>query len=165
MLNFIKRCIKESQELDNVVKGVQNACQYESSTSDCNLVQQLKEKQAAKKVIDDEIKAYEQYDLSIVYYVKKFFKILEQCGFQMDKTHHYSGRYNTDGYVDFMFSNYFGISILDKALYYMSEYDIDNFSNELKAFKQRSMIIEERKTISNTLAKDIADIKTKLGIE
>lgn len=166
--NWLKQTIKDAQEIDKAIKAEDNnleqnvcVCKYESNTSDCSLVQQLKEKQANKKAVDNDIKSYEKYDLSIVQYVRKFLTTLEEHNFCMDKHYRFSG----EGAVDFMFNNFCGVGRLEEALYYISNDDIDNMAKELKSLKQRTIIINELKSVSKALENDIADIKEKLGIE
>ena len=58
-MNFLKqffgRAVQEAQELDAVMAS----CQFESSTNDCSLVQQLKQKQTEKREMDAKIKDFE----------------------------------------------------------------------------------------------------------
>lgn len=173
MFNWFKKCIKESQKLDKTINEIyrretKNVCRYESDTNDCNLVQQLKEKQSALRTIENDIKAYSKYDLTIVQYTKSFLKSLESCGLRMDKHYRrYPYRFNNEedcGVVGYMFEHY-GAQILEEALYNVSLKDIDNVFNELKSLKQKAMILEEKEAAASALRQDIANIKTKLGIE
>ena len=174
MFNWFKKCIKESQKLDkamnNIYRGkIENVCRHESDTNDCNLVQQLKEKQSALRTIENDIKAYSTYDLSIVQQTKSFLQSLESCGLKMDKYYRQSlywfDKEKDDcGAVGYMFEHY-GAPIIEKALYDFSLEDIDNIFNELKSLKQKTMILEEKEAAASALRQDIANIKMKLGIE
>lgn len=172
MFNWIKRCIKEAQKLDNAMNETYrgNACKHESDTNDCNLVQQLKEKQSALRIIENDIKAYSKYDLSIAQHTKSFLKSLESHGFKMDKYYKsllwsYYEEKDDCGAVYNMFKEGYGVQILERALCDVSFKDIDNIFNELKAIKQRCVILEEKEAAAKALRQDIKNIKTKLGIE
>jgi hypothetical protein len=174
MFNWFKKCINEAQELDNAMNNIyrgktENVCRHESDTNDCNLVQQLKEKQSALRTIENDIKAYSKYDLSIVQQTKSFLKSLESCGLKMDKYYRQSlywfDKEKDDcGAVSSMFEHY-GAQIIEKALYDFSLEDINNIFNELKSLKQKTMILEEKEAAASALRQDIANIKMKLGIE
>lgn len=179
MFNWFKKCIKEALEIDKTMNKIyygktENICRYESNTNDCDLVQQLKEKQSALRIIEKDIKTYREYNLSIVQYTKSFLKSLESCGFKMDRYYGESPymfcassyrEENKHSAVDDMFESFYGVQILETALYDISLKDIDNVYNELKAIKQRYMILEEKEIAAKALRQDIKNIKTKLGIE
>ena len=175
MFNWFKKCIKEAQELDNamnkIYRGkVEDTCKHESATNDCGLVQQLKEKQSALRIIENDIKAYSKYDLSIAQHTKSFLKSLELCGFKMDKYYGKSSIWSYKekddyGAVDYMFNESYGVQILERALSDVSLENIDNVFNELRAIKQKCMILEEKEAAAKALKQDIKNIKIKLGIE
>ena len=61
--------IKRADELDTTISELsseKNICKFESDTSDCSLVQELKSKQAMKKIVDADLWARE--------YVRRNFK-------------------------------------------------------------------------------------------
>lgn len=173
MFKWFKKCIKEAQKLDKAINETYrgNACKHESDTNDCNLVQQLKEKQSALRIIENDIKAYSEYDLSIVQHTKSFLKSLESCGFKMDKYYGESpyvfcaSSCNKCSAVDNMFKGFYGVQRLEKALCDVSLEEIDNVYNELKAIKQKRMVLEEKEAAAKAIRQDIVNIKMKLGIE
>ena len=147
MFNWLKRTNKEE---------VPNICKYESSTGDCSLIQQLKEKQAAKKKIDEDIKAYESNSPLIAQSIRKFFIALEKRGLEMD---HYYHR------VDKMFDHHYATCIVANALYDLSLEDVESLISEIQSIKQKAVVLEEKRLKSQVLGQNIADIKERLGIE
>ena len=158
MINLLKNIFKKVQKSDSASQGI---CKYESATNDCSLIQQLKEKQAEARVIESEIKSYDKDDLSIISHVIDFLRTLEQYGFRMNDFKAFG--YSED--VDRMFVHYNEVSILERALYNMSTSDIDSIANELKSLKQKTVTLEEKNSALEAVNKDIANIKTRLGIE
>lgn len=161
MFKLFKRCVNDVLYLDTALNEVyekqQNTCKYESSTSDCSLVQQLKEKQAAKKEIDNYIKAYENNSPSTTQYLRKFFlMLLESNGFEMDYYYRRAER---------MFEYNYANIIFERAIHDLSVDDVNNLTSEIISLKQKACILTAKREESNILNKEIADIKEKLGIE
>lgn len=162
--------IKEANELDTAMKELKNVseqsiCEFESNTNDCSLVQQLKEKQAIKRIVDADIKAYNTHNYSSVQKFRHFLLALEENGFRMNNvyvTKQFDALKNSE--INNMFLRE-GTRRLEYVLDSFSLDDIDNIANELKALKQKIIIVEEKKATSNVLANDIANIKAKLGID
>lgn len=157
MFKLFNKLARASQSIDiTSIEANQNICRHESNTSDCSLVQQLKEKQAAKREIDDYIKAYENNAPHITCHLQKFFMALESYGFEMDYFHQS---------VDRLFRYNYAAVVIEKALHDLSIDDVNHLTSEIISLKQKAYVLEEKRESSKVLGQEIADIKDKLGIE
>ena len=164
--SWIANCIKTSNELDkstNELNNVseQNICKFESDTSDCSLIQELKSKQEIKKIVDDDIKEYDSHGNDNIQKFLNFLITMENSGFRMNVS---SRIWSDVSDIRDMF-NREGTFRLEVVLDSFSLDDIDDIANEIKALKQKMIIVKEKRAYSNALAKDISDIKVKLGID
>lgn len=136
-------------------------CQFESNNSDCNLIQQLKEKQAAFKEVNLKIDQLSKHSDDVLCKFVKLFDALEDSGLEMNS---YQIRYSTYSSIRNELSRYGTIKI-EKALDCLSIEDIDDISNELKTLKERINNMENLKSQRAQLNNEITEIKNKLGIE
>ena len=162
---FFSKSVKTSKEVDTTMNELKNTvekfiCKYEGNTNECSLIKELKSKQAMKKTIEDCIKSYDNHSNTNVENIWRFLATLEKNGFRMNSDAH---SYNSSD-INEMFIHE-GTYRLEHALNYFSLTDIDNIANELKALKQNTIIVREKKAVLKALEDDIADIKNKLGIE
>lgn len=154
---------------------VKRVCDFESSTNDCSLVQQLKDKQAKKREIDASIKSYDDHS---GVNVEKFLALLlrmEEGGFQMGwvSSHYPSWTLghetlsdeNKRSWIARSFNDLFGVCRLETILDEMSNEDVIAIGEELKALKRRADIVCDLRRQSDSLSVEIATIKIQLGIE
>lgn len=160
---FFGEAVEQTQEVDAAIA----TCQFESSSKECSLVQQLKDKQAEKKAVDAEIKSFTS-DEPVA--MEKFIDLL----LQMERHHFEMGmeypRYYTPGVynskIKDSFYRYYGTAKLREIIDLMTEEDIDAIYDELKSMKNRASILNKLNQRRDTLEKEIKEIKSvQLGIE
>jgi hypothetical protein len=138
-------------------------CKHVGSSGDCNLIQKLKELQAEKKEVDQQIVAYEKCDCSIITKFVDFMVALHEDSTALPYYDwHRSGSYSTrirDYY------NYRNARILERPLSKFTMSDIEEICNELKLVKKRTEVLCEKRELSQKLATQIKEIKDTLGIE
>ena len=120
----------------------------------CDLVLQLREKQALKKDIEDKIYALNIDSMPPLFNFVDFLRTLERNGFVLDR--------NTRHSIVFKDTN---IDILKHTIRQYSSADIFRITEELKTYGNKADIINEKRRALKTVKDDIKDIKSKLGIE
>lgn len=165
-MSFLKRFFGSAVEQAQEVDAALAACQFESSNRDCSLVQQLKDKQAEKKAVDAEIKAFTSEEPIVM---EKFLMLL----LQMEKNHfemgmdycsyHMPGVYNSR--IKDSFYHHYGTAKFKEIITLMTEEDIDAIHDELKSMKNWVSILNKLNQRRNTLEGEIEQIKAQLGIE
>ena len=141
-------------------------CGFMSTNESCSLVQQLKDKQAEKREIDNKIKAFEQSEPVVL---EKFIELLlrlEKANFEMKadyRSYHKPGVYNSR--VKDTFNGYYGVQRFEGVIDQMPDTDIDTIYTELKAVKNRASVLSGLRQQSLALAEEIEKVKDQLGIE
>ena len=139
------------------------ACRHISNSGECDLIQKLKELQAMKKEVDQQIAAYEKCDCSMITKFVDFMVALHEDRNALPYYDWHSfGSYSNkirDHY------NYHNVSILERPLSEFTESDIEEICNELKLVKKRTEVLCEKRELSQKLAAQIKEVKDTLGIE
>lgn len=166
-MGFLKRffgsAVEQAQEVDTALA----TCQFESSNKDCSLVQQLKDKQAQKRAIDNKIKSFNLHSENNI---RNFFLLLskmEEKGIEMTK---YDRGYpfkvvSNHSSVKDCFERSFGMARLEEALDEISEEGVAAIGEELNTLKKRAVVLCDLRSQSAELGNEIATIKAQLGIE
>ena len=167
-MGFLKRlfgsAVEQAQEFDAAMAS----CQFESSNKDCSLVQNMKDKQAAKREIDGRIKSYNDHSADTII---QFFSLLvemEKSGFKMgdhDWRMSYGYGSSNRSFITESFERAYGVIRLEEILDRMPEEGVAAIGTELTAMKQRATILGDLRRQSAELGKEIETIKTQLGIE
>lgn len=163
-MGFIKRMFQ--RELETVQDFDTAICGFMSTNESCSLVQQLKDKQAEKREIDNKIKAFEQSEPVVL---EKFIELLlrlEKAGFEMRmdyRPYHKLGVYNSK--IKDTFNGYYGIQQFEGVIDQVPDTDIDAICIELKAVKNRVSVLIGLRQQSSVLAEEVKRIKDQLGIE
>ena len=141
-------------------------CAYESSTGDCSLIQRLKDLQAQKKEIDAKIKSYEEKCPATLSSFIELLVKMEDCRFEMGRE---DRSYLQPGVrvsrIKRSFSDFCGVGRFEHVIGQVTDRDIDNIYNELKAIKHRTNFLHELQQQAAALAEEIKNIKDTLGIE
>lgn len=126
---------------------------------DCELVQQLKEKQAKLKEIDKNLVDF-QSGKNMPNFIN-FLIALENYGLHLGN---YYNCYSGDGskLKDYFKSN---MLYLERALIDVTIEDIDDICNEMKSIKQVQASVEALNLKRAQLTNEITKIKKKLGID
>lgn len=141
-------------------------CQYESSTHECKLIQILKEKQNELNSIKAEIKSFKESDPINISTFITFLKRMEYVGFEMRNGYRYPANPNyCVSKIENTFSTMMGMNRLEHVLNQTTIEEIDKISKELITLKQKQIILSKKESIEEALIKDIADIKSELGIK
>lgn len=154
---------KESETVQDFDTAI---CGFMSTNESCSLVQQLKDKQAEKREIDNKIKAFEQSEPVVL---EKFIELLlrlEKASFEMGRdyrTYHKPGVYNSR--IKDTFNGYYGIQRFEGVIDQVPDTDIDAIYIELKAVKNRASVLIGLHQQSSALAEEIEKVKDQLGIE
>lgn len=141
-------------------------CGFMSTNEGCSLMQQLKDKQAEKRGIDNKIKAFEQSEPVVL---EKFIELLlrlEKASFEMGmdyRPYHKPGAYNSK--IKDTFNGYYGIQRFEGVIGQVPDTDIDAIYIELKAVKNRASVLIGLRQQSSVLAEEVKKIKDQLGIE
>ena len=151
---LFKREKNKTEETNDVA-----VCNCQDSLEQCDLVKLLREKQNEKKIIDNEIEAYERSEVSIMQYVRRFLMALEDTGFMMNGDIEFMTVEN-----QFRINGYAAAHRIEKALDRFSQYEVKMLGDELYALKTKITVIKERKAALKVIEKDINEIKAKLGI-
>jgi len=153
-MSFLKRffgtAVEAAQEYDAIVAS----CQFESSNNDCSLVQQLKDKQAQKRVIEQEI---HDYKVSSPFAVPNLYEFLK-------KLEHYGPRMGGRSWLEYDM-NSIGMVVIERALCDMTEESVEGIGTELRAIRNRRRVISEKETVLVGICAEITVLKSKLGIE
>lgn len=151
---MFKKIIDYLKVPDKPIQDMMEVCKYESDNKECNLIQQLKNKQSDCKKLSIEIKTLRNIESSCTQGIYAFFQSLNQTGF---------GNIHF-GYDVRSISN-LEISILANALQHMSQPMFNKLVDELKTLRDQNNILVEKQNQLSNLQKDVAQIKTQLGIE
>lgn len=166
-MSFLKRlfgsAVEPAQDFDTTIA----TCQFKSSNNDCSLVRELKEKQTAKRAVDNKIKSYDEHSVNSI---ASFFDLLvkmEKDGFEMGTSSYYPGSFNSSerSRIADSFERSFCMIKLENILSSMFDEDIAAISSELFALRTRSAVLGDLRRQSAKLDKEIAAIKAQLGIE
>lgn len=161
---FVVDSVPESGDISN--NTVSPACQFESNNSDCSLIQKLKDKQAQKKEIDSNIKAYGNNDPAVISTFVELLLKLEANGVEMGvdyRSYHMPGVYNSR-LKDSLF-RYNDETCFRRVISEMTDESIDAIYTELKAIKNWTITYEDMVNRSKILGEEIQQIKDQLGIE
>lgn len=167
-MGFLKRFFSDAVEQVQAVDTAIATCQFESSNKDCSLIQTLKEKQAAKREVDDKIKSYDQHSTDNI---AKFLELLvkmENHGFRMsdyDYCPSYCCGDRKRSFITESFERAYGVIKLEEILDMMPEASVAAIGEELNAMKKRAAILGDLRRQANELNKEIMAIKAQLGIE
>lgn len=147
---LFKRNVKSNTEH---TKETTIPCTCEGSNEHCDLVLQLREKQALRKEIEDKINAFNKDDSELINLVT-FLQALESKGFTMEKY-----GWNAYGYDER------NMRILKHVIDEYSSANIFRITEELKSYKNNTYVVAEMERALKAVEDDIKDIKSKLGIE
>lgn len=137
-----------------------SSCQFESSNNDCSLVQQLKQKQAEKRELDEKIKSLvEPAGLCLEKFIM-FLGSMENCGFGMNKGYH--GLRST---IRRELSTEYGLRKFQDIVGRMTDNQLEGMFQELRTIKHKDGIISNLRQQSILLSGEIDELKAKLGIE
>lgn len=151
MKNIFCKAIEEVEDLDSAME--QYVCKFENAVNnDCELIQQLREKQALEKILKKDITSYENNNHENMQYILKF---LKDCKNVWARQRYYDSDY---------YFNIEAISMIQHIVCKYSSDDIQNVANELVTLKKLDDIIIEKKSALKAIQKDISDIKAKLDI-
>lgn len=163
-MGFIKRIFQRAsetaQDFDSAV------CEFMGTNESCSLMQQLRDKQAEKREIDNKIKSFEQSEPVVL---EKFIDLLlrlEKASFEMGvdyQSYHKPGVYNSR--IKDTFNGYYGIQRFEGVIDQVPDTDIDAIYIELKAVKNRASVLSGFRQQSSVLAEEIEKVKDQLGIE
>lgn len=163
-MGFLKRMFQRAsetaQDFDVAI------CEFMGTSESCSLVQQLKDKQAEKREIDNKIKAFEQSEPVVL---EKFIELLlrlEKANFEMGmdyRLYHKPGVYSSR--IKNTFNGCYGIQRFEGVIDQVSDTDIDTIYTELNAVKNRASVLSGLRKQSLALAGEIEKIKDQLGIE
>lgn len=163
-MGFIKRIFQRAAE---TARNFDSAvCEFMGTNESCSLVQQLKDKQAEKREIDNKVKAFEQGEPVAL---DKFIELLlrlEKASFEMGmdyRPYHKPGVYNSR--IKDTFNGYYGIQRFEGIIDQVPDTDIDAIYIELKAMKNRASVLSGLRQQSSVLAEEIEKVKDQLGIE
>lgn len=163
-MNFLKQFfgVHEPPAPVEPVAPVREVCQFTVDTGDCSLIQQLKQKQADKRELDAKIKAFESARLENVTHFVTFLMAMERIGFEMERDYSRSF-YNSAIYHYFQHRG--GTAKLEDILCDTTDNELNLMFEELRNLRNKAAIISEYRAKSSQLYDEIAELKTKLGIE
>lgn len=165
-MSFLKRffgsAISQAESVDAAIA----TCQFESSNSDCSLVQRLKDKQTQKRAVDNKIRSYDNHRADTVTNFFLLLVALEKEGVEMSR-YDRSYPFMRSDYSAFKDSadRHFFMAKLEKVLDEMSESGVTAIGEELSALKARATVLCDLRRQSAELDKEITTIKAQLGIE
>lgn len=144
-------------------------CTNESSTSDCNLVQQLKEKQAEKKQIELAIHDYKSELATIdIPTVVQFLLKLEDGGIVLKHNSRplFSSTYHETSYNPSEIRTTLSHIGTGKIKAVLVEFNnVDKMCTEIKALQAKANMLADMQKRSMELDDEIDQIKAVLGIE
>lgn len=145
--------IDSNEFVDNL--KLQPLCQYQCQSNECDLIKQLKTKQSEKdaigqKILNDHVNPI----MEMPEFIKLLMIIKEEE--LLSRLFDYRCRLQSEAY-DPIYMRY----IFDRTFH---DIKIDTICNELENYNQREDYMENLKVMSSQLDKEIADIKSKLGI-
>lgn len=154
MVGMFKNLFKKNAKPTVNTNEVIVPCACEENNEHCDLIFQLRKKQALRKDIKDEISALNKDNSEPIFNFVDFLKTLERAGYVMDR----NTRYSTVFYEA-------NIDILRHIINGYSSADIFRITEELKTCKNKENIICEKQRALKAVEDDIKNIKIKLGIE
>ena len=163
-MNFLKQFfgVHEPHAPAEPVTPVREVCEFAIDVGDCSLIQQLKQKQADKRELDAKIKAFESARLEHITHFVTFLMAMERLGFEMERDYSRSF-YNSSIYHYFQYRG--GVTKLEDILCDMTDNGLNLMFDELRNLRNKAAIISEYRAKSSQLYDEIAELKTKLGIE
>lgn len=165
-MGFFKRFLCESVEQVQQLDEAMASCQFESTSNDCSLIQQLKDRQAQKKEVDAKIKAFTSDEPIVMENFVEPLMQMERNHFQMGmeyRSYHMPGAYNSK--LKDSFYHHYGTERFKVIISQMPESTIDAIHNELKSMKNWVTILGDLQQQRDALEKEIEQIKAQLGIE
>lgn len=152
MINMFKKLFKKNAESNTEhIKEVTTPCACEGSSEHCDLVLQLRKKQALKKNIKDEIDVLNRNGVELINNFANFLYEFENHGLEM-------------GHLRILTpERYF--KIIERTIQEHSSADIFRITEELRTYKNKEDIISEKQRALKAVEDDIKNIKSKLGIE
>ena len=141
---------------------VREVCQFTVDVGDCSLIQQLKQKQAEKRELDAKVKSFESARLEHVTHFMTFLIEMERLGFEMKRD---SSRSFYSSSIYHYFQHRGGVTRLEDILCGTTDNELNLMFEELRNLRNKVAIISELRAKSSQLYDEIAELKTKLGIE
>lgn len=134
-------------------------CRYESHTYNCELVEDLKMKQAEKKRLEQDIKEIPDVTDMEMPGIRKCLDVFKE---------HFGDTYGSR-LMSRQFMDSYGfagiVSVLNSVIIRMSDEDIDKIYIDLKKIRERSDMIHSKMDRANKLSAEITQIESKLGID
>lgn len=158
-MNFLKQFFGSSNPAPSDTTG-KEVCQFTIEDGECSLVQQLKQKQAEKRELDEKIKSLvEPAGLCLEKFIM-FLGSMENCGFEMNKGYH--GFRST---IRRELSTEYGLRKFQDIVGRMTDNQLEGMFQELRTIKHKDGIISNLRQQSILLSGEIDELKAKLGIE
>ena len=163
-MSFLKQFFGSSKPVipEEPVEPVREVCQFTIDAGDCSLIQQLKQKQSEKRELDAKIKSFDDDGISNIPHFVEFLMDMERQGFEMERDLKFTF-YGSRIYYEFV--RRFGVRKLEGLLGQTTDEEIRLMFEELSNLKHKSKVISELREKSARLDKEVAELKTKLGIE
>ncbi len=173
---MFEKLFKKVKSFDDAMQQVQQTeevpiitvCKYESQNNDCSLLHLLKDKQAQKEFLEEEIKKISDEKKGQITentkVICKFLKALNRTGilrFFNDNYHWYKADDTFDTYC----SMYDFPERIEASIQFLTSEDIENISKELADIKKYKENIAQKEQNVLLLKKEIIDIKRQLGVE
>ena len=158
-MNFLKQFFGSSNPAPSDTTG-KEVCQFTIEDGECSLVQQLKQKQAEKRELDTRIKNFEEPVEPYLRMFTMFLGSMENCGFEMN-----TGYRSLKSSIRRELSTVYGLCKLQGIIGRMTDTQLEDMFQELREIKYKERIVSNLKQQSASLGGEIAELKTKLGIE
>ena len=149
---MFKRLFKKSTESTINTKKVIIPCACDGENEHCDLISQLRKHQDLKNNIQNEIQALDNEGHGLLDNFLSLLTSFERNGL-------YMGKY--DGWMAYDRS----VEIVKNTINQHSSADIFRRAEELKTYRHKTDIINEKKRALKVVEDDIKNIKSKLGIE
>lgn len=163
-MSFLKQFFGASKQ--KPLEKANPVCCYESSTADCSIIQQLREKQEQKNEVDSKITAFERHQPVVVDKFIEFLLMLERNRFEMGaeyRSYHTNGAYNSK--IKGTFNSHYAVQRFEAVVDEITMEDIDAIYTELKLVKNRVDVLRDLHRQSSQFASEIKALKDTLGIE
>lgn len=149
---MFKNLFKKKVEHITNTKEVVVPCTCEGDNEHCDLILQLRVKQELRKKIKDEIQTLDKDSFELLVNFINFLYELEKHGMSMGFSNRCMTSERDVGIVKWVIGEY-------------SSADIFRMTEELRTYKNKEDIINEKQRYLRVVEDDIKDIKSKLGIE
>lgn len=158
-MSFLKQFFGSSKTIPSEIT-VREVCQFTIEDGECSLVQQLKQKQAEKRELDAKIKSLrEPAGLRLGKFII-FLVSMESRGFEMTRGYHWP-----KSTIRRELSSEYGLCKFQDIVGRMTDDQLEGMFQELRDIKHKDGIISDLQQRAVLLGEEIAELKTKLGIE